>query len=74
VAFDRTLRQEVQIKFAATPDQVFKAFPAIANLADTSGNGKVSIGIVATNADGFDPALIRNGVDERLDEAEIQRQ
>ncbi|MEX2167741.1 MAG: DUF499 domain-containing protein [Pirellulales bacterium] len=70
----RTAKQEVRIKFAATRDQVFKAFPAIANLADKSDSGQVSIEVLGTNAAGFDPAWLRNAVDEPLDEADIQRQ
>ena len=33
----------VHLKFRATRDQIFKAFPAIANLADKSDDGKVTI-------------------------------
>jgi hypothetical protein len=36
-------QQTVQVAFAATRDQVFRAFPAIANLAEKSDGGKITI-------------------------------
>ena len=57
------------IKFRATRDEVFKAFPAIANLADKSDEGKLTIQIEASNAAGYDPTWLRNAVEEPLDEA-----
>jgi hypothetical protein len=63
----------VRLSFAATRDQVFKAFPAIANLAEKADDGKVVIQIEATSQRGFDPAWLRNAVEEPLDEADIQR-
>jgi hypothetical protein len=65
--------KRVALTFEATRDQVFKAFPAIANLADKSDNGKVRIHIEGSSAAGFDPAWLRNAVDEPLDEADIER-
>lgn len=61
----------VRLSFAATRDQVFKAFPAIANLADKSDDGKIVIHIEASSQPGFDPAWLRNAVEEPLDEADI---
>ena len=62
----------VRLSFAATRDQVFKAFPVIANLADKSDNGKIVIHLEASSRPGFDPAWLRNAVEEPLDEADIQ--
>jgi uncharacterized protein DUF499 len=62
----------MRFSFAATRDQVFKAFPAIANLADKSDEGKIVIHIEASSQPGFDPAWLRNAVEEPLDEANIQ--
>jgi hypothetical protein len=62
----------VRLRFRATRDQVFKAFPAIANLADKSDEGKVSIHIEAVSESGFDPSWLRNAVEEPLDEADIE--
>lgn len=64
-------KTSVSLRFAATRDQVFKAFPAIANLADKADAGKVTIQVEATRAEGFDPAWMRNAVDEPLDEANL---
>ena len=64
----------VRLSFAATRDQVFKAFPAIANLAERSDGGTIEIHIEATSQQGFDPAWLRNAVEEPLDEADIERQ
>lgn len=64
-------RTSVSLRFAATRDQVFKAFPAIANLADKADGGKVTIQVEAKKADGFDPTWLRNAVEEPLDEANV---
>ncbi len=64
----------VRLKFKATRDQIFKAFPAIANLADKSDEGKVDVNVEGTSAAGFDPSWLRNAVEEPLDEADIERE
>jgi hypothetical protein len=64
-------KTSVRISFAATRDQVFKSFGAIANLADKSDGGKVSLQVEGTAAAGFDPNWLRNAVREPLDEANI---
>lgn len=66
-------RTSVRYVFHATRDKVFKAFPAIANLADRSDGGKVKIRVEGTSGDGYDPGWLRNAVDEPLDEADIER-
>ena len=58
--------------FEASREQVFKAFPAIANLADKSDGGKVKIRVEGSSVAGFDPSWLRNAVDEPLDEADIE--
>ncbi|MGE3267463.1 MAG: DUF499 domain-containing protein, partial [Chloroflexota bacterium] len=65
-------RSSVRLSFEATRDQVFKAFPAIANLAEKADSGKVLIQVQAASADGFDPAWLRNAVEEPLDEADVE--
>jgi uncharacterized protein len=62
------------VKFRATRDQVFKAFPAIANLADKSDEGKLTIQIQASNVAGYEETWLRNAVEEPLDEADIERE
>jgi len=64
----------VRYDFRATRDQVFKAFPAIANLADKADGQTVALRIEATSAVGFDPSWLRNAVEEPLDEADIVRE
>lgn len=59
--------------FRATRDQLFKAFPAIANLADKSDDGKVTVHVEGTSQEGYDPSWFRNAVEEPLDEADIER-
>jgi hypothetical protein len=66
-------KKRVALTFAATREQVFKAFPAIANLADKSDGARVRIRIEGSSAAGFDPSWLRNAVDEPLDEADIER-
>lgn len=70
VETDRLKR--VSLVFTATRDQVFKAFPAIANLADKSDNERVKIRIEGTAVDGYDPSWLRNAVEEPLDEGDIE--
>lgn len=62
----------MKLSFTATRDQVFKAFPAIANLAEKSDDGQVVIRIEASSQKGFDAAWLRNAVEEPLDEGGIQ--
>jgi hypothetical protein len=64
----------VRFKFKATRTDIFKAFSAIANLADKSDGGRVTISVEGTSAQGFDPQWLRNGVEEPLDEAGIKRE
>jgi Protein of unknown function (DUF499) len=63
----------LRLRFKATRDQVFKAFPAIANLADKSDDSKVTVDVEGTSSEGFDPLWLRNAVEEPLDEANIER-
>lgn len=63
----------VRFSFTATREQVFKAFPALANLAEKADGGKVRIQVEANSATGFDPSWLRNAVQEPLDEADIER-
>lgn len=67
-------RNIVRLNFKATRAQIFKAFPAIANLADKSNEGKVNVTVEGTSAEGFDPSWLRNAVEEPLDEADIERE
>ena len=66
------MRNSVRIRFPATRDQVFKSFQAIANLADKSDGGKITIQIDGAAAAGYDPNWLRNAVQEPLDEANIE--
>jgi hypothetical protein len=62
----------VQRKFKATRDQVFKAFQAIANLADKSDGSQVTIHVEGFSENGYDPSWLRNAFDEPLNEADIE--
>jgi hypothetical protein len=66
-------KNRITLVFEATREQVYKAFPAIANLAEKSDGAKVRIRVEGTSATGFDPSWLRNAVDEPLDEADIER-
>ena len=65
--------QEVQttvaLSFAANRDQLFAAWNAIANLADLSGEVRVTIH--AEKVDGFDKSKLQNGVIEPLKESDL---
>ena len=64
-------QREVRLSFKATRDQVFKAFPAIANLADKSDQSKVTVRVEGTSTEGYDRSWLRNAVEEPLDEADL---
>ena len=66
-------RNRIVMTFEASREQVFKAFPAIANLADKSDGGKITIRVEGSSTAGFEPSWLRNAVDEPLDEADIER-
>ena len=63
----------VRLKFRATRDKLFKAFPAIANLADKSDDSKVTVKVEGSSSEGFDPLWLRNAVEEPLDEADVEQ-
>jgi hypothetical protein len=66
-------QRTLKLTFTATRGQIFKAFPAIANLADKSDGGKITITVESQSQAGFDPAWLRNAVEEPLDEADVER-
>lgn len=63
----------VRLRFKATRDQVFRAFPAIANLADKSDSGQVTIQVEGIAEEGYDSSWLRNAVEEPLDEADVEK-
>jgi uncharacterized protein len=66
-------RPNVSLRFTATRNQIFKAFPAIANLADKSDGGEITIQVEGRSAKGFEATWLRNAVEEPLDEADVKR-
>lgn len=66
-------KNTVRLAFRATRAQIFKAFPAIANLADKADGERVTIRVEATSSAGFDPVWLRNAVEEPLDEADVEK-
>lgn len=69
----KDVRRTVQLAFTATREQVFNAFKAIANLADKSDGGRITIRVEGTSERGYEPSWLRNAVDEPLDEAGVER-
>jgi Protein of unknown function (DUF499) len=65
-------RTRIRISYPASRDEVFSSFQAIANLADKSDGGRISIVIEGGCAQGYDPSWLRNAVTEPLDEANIE--
>ena len=55
--------------FTANRDELYKAWNAIANLADMAG--KVEVSIRAESETGFDKTKLRNGVLEPLREPDL---
>jgi len=70
----KEFKRTIKLLFKATRDQIFKAFPAIANLADKSDDGRVTVRIEGSSAEGYEPSWLRNAVEEPLDEADIEQQ
>ena len=70
------VQREVVLNFQATRAQLCKAFQALADLADKSACGKISVLIQARSsaASGCDAPWLRNAVQEPLDEADIGMQ
>lgn len=66
-------KAETIFRFAATRDQLFKTFPALADLTDRADGGKVSIQVEAASEAGFERSWLRNAVEEPLDEADVER-
>ncbi|MBI4295354.1 MAG: DUF499 domain-containing protein, partial [Chloroflexi bacterium] len=62
-------QRAVTIRITGSRDQLFKAWPAIANLADKAG--KASIQVNAASEQGFDQSWLRNAVYEPLEEADV---
>ena len=63
----------LRLAFKATRDDVLEAFPAIANIADKSADGKVTIQVDAAAENRFDPSKVRNAVEVPLDKADVER-
>jgi len=59
----------VEISFSADRDALFKAWNAVANLADLAGRVKVTLH--AESPEGFDKSKLENGVFEPLREADL---
>lgn len=66
------VRREVNISFGATRDQLYKAFPALANLAEKSDGGQVTVRVSGQSEEGYDPSWLRNAFEEPLEEADIE--
>jgi hypothetical protein len=62
-------QKQLDLSFTADRTQLFKAWNAVANLADMAG--KVTVTVRAESAKGFDKAKLQNGVIEPLREANL---
>lgn len=62
-------QKQLELSFTGDRNQLFKAWNAIANLADMAG--KVTVTLRAESATGFDKAKLQNGVIEPLREADL---
>lgn len=65
-------RRRVSLRFGATRDQLYRAYDALANLADMADDGRLGIHLEAIREEGFDATWLRNAVEEPLDEAGIE--
>jgi hypothetical protein len=62
-------QKQLELSFTADRNQLFKAWNAVANLADLAG--KVTVTVRAECAKGFDKSKLNNGVLEPLREADL---
>jgi len=62
-------QRTVEVSFMASRDQLYRAWDALANLADMAG--KVSVSVKAESPEGFDKGKLENGVLEPLREADL---
>lgn len=62
----------VRLAMRMTRQQLYASVNAIANLAEKAGTIRVSV--EASHPEGFDPAWLRNAVEEPLDEADVVRE
>jgi len=62
-------QKQLELSFTADRNQLFKAWNAVANLADMAG--KVTVTVRAESQGGFDKSKLENGVMEPLREAEL---
>ncbi len=67
-------KTSIVLKFKANRAQIYKSFSAIANLADKSDDGKITVEVRAVSQSGFDDQWLRNAVEEPLDEADVERE
>ena len=65
------VRTSISITYPATRDDVFNSFAAIANLAEKSDGGKVTLTVQGKAAAGYDANWLRNAVQEPLEELNI---
>jgi hypothetical protein len=63
------VQKVVELSFSADKDQIFKAWNAIANLAEYAG--RITVSVRAESAEGFDRSKLQNGVLEPLREADL---
>jgi len=64
----------VTVKFKANREKLCKSFPAIANLADKSDDGKISIEVTGLFQAGLGESWLRNAVEEPPDEADVEQE
>jgi hypothetical protein len=58
-----------RVRFRADASQLFRALPALQNLADRSAAFAAAVDVEAESKEAFDRAWLRNAVEEHLDEA-----
>jgi hypothetical protein len=67
-------RAHYRLQFRADAAQLFRALPALQNLADRAALFTATIDVEAEGKEAFDRAWLRNAVEEHLDEAGVDAQ
>ena len=62
-----------RLRIKANAAQLFRVLPALQNLSDKADSFEARLELEAEAEEGFDPAWLRNAVEEHLDEAGVER-
>ncbi len=66
-------QKSFQLEFQADKEQILKILPSLADLADLSRDGRISVRIESTSQEGYDSSWLYQAFQEPLGIAEVER-